>query len=178
MELLYLDDDAPAYYPVGVYFSSHNWRYIGNLADKIMATFDDGDPFTLIGRGSSGAVLTEALAAVLYQEHNYVDIFISRKSSESSHGTNLDGLNSEAFKESHIIVVDDFMESGNTILTILQDLKEKFCTEVPIDMLCVGNYLSYDSFTPEGGERYWDNWKKVSENFRYIVCNNPEYRWR
>lgn len=176
MELLYLDNNAPAYYPVGVYFTSHNWRYIRNLADKITATFDDGDPFTLIGRGSSGAVLAGALAAVLYQENNYVDIFISRKSSESSHGTNLDGLDCEAFKESHIIVVDDFMESGNTILVILQDLKEKFRTEVPIDMLCVGNYLSYDSFTLEGGERYWDNWRKIAENFKYIVCNNPKYR--
>lgn len=173
MELLYLDNDAPAYYPVGAYFLT-NWEYIRATADKIMSVFDDGESLILIGRGTSGAILSGALAAIL-REDRTVSIHISRKSKEDSHGVNLDGLNCEAFEESHIIVVDDFLETGNTILAILQDLKEKFRTEVPIDMLCVGNYLSYDSFT-EGGERYWDNWRKIAENFKYIVCNNPKYR--
>ena len=140
-----------------------------------MSVFDDDKSLALIARGNSGAILSGAMAAIL-QESRYVSIHMSRKSSETSHGVNLDGLYSDAFKESHIIVVDDFMETGSTVLAILQDLREKFRIEVSIDMLCVGNYLSYDSFTQEGGERYWDNWKKVSENFKYIVCNNPEYR--
>lgn len=178
MKLLYLDDDAPAYYPIGVYFTPRNWMYIRKTADKVMETFNFRNSITLIGRGNSGAIIAGALAALLYQENYCVDIFISRKSQESSHGLNLDGLGSEAFKESRIIVIDDFMETGNTILAILEDLRKKFRREVPIDMLCIGNYLDYSSFKKSGGERYWDNWKKISENFEYIVCNNPEYRCR
>lgn len=177
MELVYLNTDTPTFYPVGAYFSSHNWQYIVNIADKIMELVEDNSiPIILIGRGSSGAIIAGAVAAILYQDGRYVQIYISRKTTENCHGTQLDGLYSDAYKESHIIVVDDFMETGSTVLAILQDLREKFRTEVTIDMLCVGNYLSYDSFTQGGGERYWDNWKKISENFKYIVCNNPEYR--
>lgn len=174
MELLYLDDDAPAYYPVGAYFLS-NWEYIRKTADRIMSVFDDGEPLILIGRGTSGAILSGALAAIL-QEDRTVSIHISRKSKEDSHGVNLDGLHSDNWKDSRIIVVDDFLETGNTILAILEDLKEKFREEVTLDMLCVGNYLDYSSFEESGGEKYWDNWRKIAENFKYIVCNNPKYR--
>ena len=177
MELVYLNTDTPTFYPVGAYFSSHNWQYIVNIADKIMELVEDNSiPIILIGRGSSGAIIAGAVAAILYQHNRYVRIYISRKSSENCHGTQLDGLYSDAYKDNKIIVVDDFLDTGSTILAILEDLREKFRKEVTLDMLCIGNYLDYSSFKEEGGERYWSNWSKIAENFRYIVCNNPEYR--
>ena len=177
MELVYLNNDAPAYYPVGAYFSSHNWSYIVKIADKIMELVEDSSiPIILIGRGSSGAIITGAVAAILYQDGRHVQIYISRKTTESCHGVQLDGLHSDAYKDNKIIVVDDFLDTGSTILAILEDLREKFRGEVTLDMLCIGNYLDYSSFREEGEGRHWLNWSKIAENFRYIVCNNPKYR--
>lgn len=177
MELVYLDSDTPAYYPIGAYFTSHNWSYIVNIADKIIELVEDKDTgIILIGRGSSGAIIAGAVAAILYQDGRHVQIYISRKTTESCHGVQLDGLYSDAYKDNKIIVVDDFLDTGSTILAILEDLREKFRGEVTLDMLCVGNYLGYASFKEEGGERHWLNWSRIAENFRYIVCNNPEYR--
>lgn len=177
MELVYLNTDTPAFYPVGAYFSPHNGRYIVNIADKIMELVGDNSiPIILIGRGSSGAIIAGAVAAILYQHDRYVQIYISRKTTESCHGTQLDGLYSDAYKDNKIIVVDDFLDTGSTILAILEDLREKFRKEVTLDMLCIGNYLDYSSFREEGERRHWLNWSKIAENFRYIVCNNPKYR--
>lgn len=52
-------------------------------------------------------------------------ISVSRKA-ESTHGDNLEGISSYSVSgDTHIIVVDDFVQTGETIEAILKDLTER-----------------------------------------------------
>ena len=102
---------------------------------------------------------------------------MSRKA-ESTHGDNLEGISSNVSDDTHIIVVDDFVQTGETIEAILKDLTERIKNMKVFDMLCVANGWDEGDFTEEGGERgtnrYWEVNKRIASHFEYILCNRPD----
>lgn len=78
----------------------------------------------------------------------------------------------------HIIVVDDFIQTGETIEAILKDLTERIEDVKVFDMLCVANHWDEDDLTEEGGKRgtnrYWKANKRIASHFEYILCNRPD----
>ena len=174
-KFIYFRNNCSVSYPVGQYFSSDNFDYIREAASSINKVFPTGK-LILVVRGHSGSILAGSIAYILKRKGREVLISVSRKA-ESTHGDNLEGIPSEVSDDTHIIIVDDFVETGETIEAILKDLTEKIEGMKVFDMLCVSNHWDEDDLTEEGGRRvtnrYWKANERIASHFEYILCNRP-----
>ena len=175
-KFVYFKNACKMYYPIGQYFSSDNFDYIREAASSINKVFPTGK-LILVVRGHSGSILAGSIAYILKRKGREVLISVSRKA-ESTHGNNLEGISSNVSDDTHIIVVDDFVQTGETIEAILKDLTERIKNMKVFDMLCVANSWDKGDFTEEGGERgtnrYWEVNKRIASHFEYILCNRPD----
>lgn len=175
-KFVYFKNACKMYYPVGQYFSSDNFDYIREAASSINKVFPTGK-LILVVRGHSGSILAGSIAYILKRKGREVLISVSRKA-ESTHGENLEGIPSNVLDDTHIIVVDDFVQTGETIEAILKDLTERIKNMKVFDMLCVANGWDKGDLTGEGGERgtnrYWEVNKRIASHFEYILCNRPD----
>lgn len=176
-EFVYFKNACNIWYPVGQYFSSDNFDYIREAASSINKVFPTGK-LILVVRGHSGSILAGGIAYILKRKGRHVLISVSRKA-ESTHGDNLEGISSYSVSsDTHIIVVDDFVQTGETIEAILKDLTERIKGVEVFDMLCVANHWDGDDLTEEGGKRgtnkYWEANKRIASHFEYILCNRPD----
>ena len=175
-KFVYFKNACKMYYPVGQYFSSDNFDYIREAASSINKVFPTGK-LILVVRGHSGSILAGSIAYILKRKGREVLISVSRKA-ESTHGENLEGISSNVSDDTHIIVVDDFVQTGETIEAILKDLTERIKNMKVFDMLCVANGWDKGDFTEEGGEggtnRYCEANKRIASHFEYILCNRPD----
>lgn len=173
-KFVYFKNACEVYYPIGQFFSN-SFNYIREAASSINKVFPTGK-FILVVRGHSGSILAGGIAYILKRKGREVLISMSRKA-ESSHGHNLEGMPSNVSDDTHIIVVDDFVETGKTIEAILKDLTGRIRNTEIFDMLCVGNHWDGDDLTEEGWERginiYWEENKRIASHFKYILCNRP-----
>ena len=156
-KLVYFRNDCRISYPVGQFFFS-GFDYIREAASSINKIFPKGK-FILVVRGHSCSILACGIAYILKRKDREVLISVSRKS-ESTHGCNLEGLPSYIPDDTHIIIVDDFVETGETIDAILKDLTERIKNIEIFDMLCVANHWNEVD-------------KKFDSHFKYILCNRP-----
>ena len=175
-KFVYFKNACKMYYPIGQYFSSDNFDYIREAASSINKVFPTGK-LILVVRGHSGSILAGSIAYILKRKGREVLISVSRKA-ESTHGDNLEGISSNVSDDTHIIVVDDFVQTGETIEAIIKDLTERIKNMKVFDMLCVANNWDKGDFTEEGGERgtnrYWEVNKRIASHFEYILCNRPD----
>ena len=175
-KFVYFKNACKMYYPIGQYFSSDNFDYIREAASSINKVFPTGK-LILVVRGHSGSILAGSIAYILKRKGREVLISVSRKA-ESTHGENLEGISSNVSDDTHIIVVDDFVQTGETIEAILKDLTERIKNMKVFDTLCVANGWDEGDFTEEGGERgtnrYWEVNKRIASHFEYILCNRPD----
>lgn len=151
-------------YSVGFKFS-FNTEYIKACAESIKSTFPDRD-IALICRGSSGTIIAGGVGMILNDSGINVTIIVSRKPREFSHGATLEGLRYVDEKGYALIVIDDFMISGDTIREIFSDI-QIHASELlnrRFDALCVGN-----SIQPEG--KLDKPWADMLERFDHIICN-------
>ena len=157
-KLVYFRNDCSISYPVGQFFFS-GFDYIREAASSINKIFPKGK-LILVVRGHSGSILAGGIAYILKRKNREVLISVSRKA-ESTHGCNLEGLPFYIPDDTHIIIVDDFVETGKNIDAILKDLTERIENIEIFDMLCVANH-----------------WKEVDgkfdSQFKYILCNRPK----
>ncbi len=152
-EFVYFRNACSMYYPVGQYFSSDNFDYIREAASSINKVFPTGK-LILVVRGHSGSILAGGIAYILKRKDRDVLISVSRKA-ESTHGDNLEGIYPSCISDNtHIIVVDDFVQTGETIEAILKDLTEE------------GG--------KRGTDRYWEANRRIASHFEYILCNRPD----
>lgn len=149
-KFVYFKNACKMYYPIGQYFSSDNFDYIREAASSINKVFPTGK-LILVVRGHSGSILAGSIAYILKRKGREVLISVSRKA-ESTHGENLEGISSNVSDDTHIIVVDDFVQTGETIEAILKDLTERIKNMKVFDMLCVANGWDKGDFTEGGGE--------------------------
>ena len=174
-KFIYFRNDCSVLYPVGQFFSS-SFDYIREASSSINKVFPTGK-LILVVRGHSGSILAGGIAYILKRKGREVLISVSRKA-ESTHGNNLEGISSNVSDDTHIIVVDDFVQTGETIEAILKDLTERIKNMKVFDMLCVANSWDKGDFTEEGGERgtnrYWEVNKRIASHFEYILCNRPD----
>ena len=175
-KFVYFKNACKMYYPIGQYFSSDNFDYIREAASSINKVFPTGK-LILVVRGHSGSILAGSIAYILKRKGREVLISVSRKA-ESTHGDNLEGISSNVSDDTHIIVVDDFVQTGETIEAILKDLTERIKNMKVFDMICVANGWDKGDLTEGGGERgtnrYWEVNKRIASHFEYILCNRPD----
>lgn len=177
-QFIYLKEYLPVQYPTGVYFSSMTFDYIREVSSVISELFPDKG-ICLVVRGYSGAILAGGIAYLLKRRGRDVIISISRKNNDS-HSESLDGITSETPELAHIIVIDDFIQSGKTLNNIVKDLNKKLPNIKKYDMLCISNSWNNNDITREGGNRginkMWETNKNIASHFKYILCNNPNKR--
>lgn len=156
-------------YSVGFRFS-FNTEYIKACAESIKSTFPDRD-IALICRGSSGTIIAGGVGMILNDAGINVTIIVSRKSKEFSHGATLEGLIHVAERGYALIVIDDFMMSGDTIREIFSDidLYASRLADRKFDALCVCNFI------PSGG-KIDAPWAEVLERFDCIICNRKGWK--
>lgn len=173
-KFVYFRNDCGVSYPVGQFFFS-SFDYIREAASSINKVFPTGK-LILVVRGHSGSILAGGIAYILKRKGREVLISVSRKA-ESAHGDNLEGIPSEVSDDTHIIIVDDFVETGETIEAILKDLTKRIRGVKVFDMLCVANHWDEGDLTKEGGKaginKYWEANKRIASHFEYILCNRP-----
>ena len=174
-KFIYFKNNCRILYPVGQHFSLGNFNYIREAASSINKVFPTGK-LILVVRGHSGSILAGGIAYILKRKDRDVLISVSRKS-ESTHGVNLEGISSFIPDDTHIIVIDDFVDTGNTIETILKDLTERIEGMKVFDMLCIANNWDEDDLTEKGGKRgtnsHWKANKRIASHFEYILCSRP-----
>ena len=171
---MYFRNNCSVSYPVGQFFFS-SFDYIREAAFSINKILPTGK-LVLVVRGHSGSILAGGIAYILKRKGREVLISVSRKA-ESTHGDNLEGIPSEVSDDTHIIIVDDFIETGETIEAILKDLTERIGDMEVFDMLCVANHWDEGDLTKKGGKaginKYWETNKRIASHFEYILCNRP-----
>lgn len=173
-KFIYFKNNCSVSYPVGQFFFA-SFDYIREAASSINKVFPTGK-LILVVRGHSGSILAGGIAYILKREGREVLISVSRKA-ESTHGDNLEGILSNVSDDTHIIIVDDFVETGETIEAILKDLTKRIMGVEVFDMLCVANHWDENDFTEKGGIRginkHWEANKRIVSHFKYILCNRP-----
>lgn len=164
MQLIHFKEDTNCAYPVGAAFNK-NRDYIVEIARTIHTIAGRERPVALICRGTSGTILAGAVGYILKKKQHNVRIIVSRKREESSHDYNMSGV--EFFRSTDkpfSVIVDDFIDTGNTIKAILKDVDSNVTLPV-LDMLCVDNCLS-DKKVEEFPIMY-----EFLQRFNYVLCN-------
>jgi len=129
-------------YPVGNHLS-YNMIYIEDMVDWILILlqefYSDETHVTLVGRGSSGAILAGIIAPKILSQTDYiVNIYIIKKDGEKSHYKNPP----ENISNSVVIVVDDFISSGETMNLIQLHLDKLLMYNKQIDIVCVSGDIT------------------------------------
>lgn len=157
---------CPVLYPTGRYINN-NFAYIREAAYTINKTFPTGN-IILVVKGCSGTILAGGVSYNLIKFGREVTISILRESNVDSHGSSFEGIPGRISKSTHIIILDDFVSSGETINFIYEELK-KYAHKRIFDGLCIGNFwqnnLIYDI----------PKYVEFISRFRYIMCNDPKY---
>jgi len=126
-------------YPVGIYIMD-NLNTIKSMADAIYLVVNeyyyDCKKIELVCKGSSGAIIAGIVCNILTEKYDKtVNICHIKKEGENSHsGTNLPG-----YCRGIVVVIDDFISSGCTILSILEKLHERDILN--IEILCVSDNI-------------------------------------
>lgn len=164
MQLIHFKEDTNCAYPVGASFNK-NRDYIVEVARTIHTIAGRERSVALICRGTSGTILAGAVGYILKKKQHNVSIVVSRKREEGSHDYNMSGVESlRSMDRPFSVIVDDFIDTGDTIKAILKDVDSNVTLPV-LDMLCVDNCLS-DKKVEELPIVY-----KLLQRFNYVLCN-------
>lgn len=172
----YLDHFITVCYPFGIH-----WKhgYIKKSTEIIYNTYkseiEEGTTIAFVARGTSGAMIAGAMLNELHNIDSSVSacILIVRKENDTSaHCSSLKGI--EDLKDARLIVVDDFISSGDTVEAILRALDTWFETPpLPIykyDMLVVSNYICKKDLKKNTGREDYRMWKSICSRFDIVVC--------
>lgn len=135
------------YYPIGV--DLDNTRiYTDKVAKVIYDTFKDQlskeSTIVFVIRGTSGAIISGIVASNIRYLDSHINtrILIVRKPKEATHGYSLQGISNINKDKDIIIVIDDFIVTGNTIESIIEQLDNSEISLPKYHMLCIGNSIT------------------------------------
>lgn len=165
----YLKTEANCHYPVGENLDV-NIPYMRVAAHTLHNLIDRQKEIALVCRGTSGCMIASTVGYILQRRGRKVSVVISRKTKDS-HGYNMEGAHIIQYAGVVPVVIDDFVSSGETIVSILGDLD---CTVTGIGVypyLCVANFWNYERFI-EKQDKY-PKYIEIGKRFNTIICNRP-----
>lgn len=165
-KFVYLKSKQSPSYPTGKRFSTDDFHYIRATAEAINRVYPK-DKILLVVRGHSDSILAGGIAYLLTRKGSDVIISVSRKA-ENSHSSSLEGVTIHK-GDSKIIIVDDFIESGDTIYNIINDLKQIENTS-HFDMLCISNCWDEEYIEESKNQEVYED---IISHFDIICCNEP-----
>ena len=122
-------------YPVGI--NMNKAKRVGKImAEQLNQLYPDSN-IVLICRGSSGSILSSIVATFC---ENVEKVLYIRKDNEQSHGSGVEHF-SPCYR---YVIVDDFIDSGRTLVAIWETLKE-------YNFPYVDGLIVTQEFTPDRG---------------------------
>ena len=160
MEIINFSESIYLSYPIQHNLNSYFVKYVEECSKNIDKLFKSST-IVIACKGHSGSMIASSIAFQLKTVyHKQVVVCILRKFEEKAHNrqfiTHLDVL-----IDNPIIVVDDFIETGHTIRSIINAIHLLIGEDRLIDELIVTNSVA------ELNKHY----KDIIENFQYILCN-------
>ena len=147
-------------YPIQHNLNSYFVKYVEECSKNINKLFKN-DTIVIACKGHSGSMIASSIAFQLKTVyHKQVVVCILRKHEEKAHNNQfVSYLN--VLINNPIIVVDDFIETGHTIRSIISAIHLLIGEDRKIDELIVTN------------SKFMLNkyYKDIIENFQYILCN-------
>lgn len=168
MKFEYFETFCDCNYSVGAYFDK-NIVYIRNAAKSLYYLSEDSEHITLVCRGTSGCILAGAVGCILERKGKTVTIVVSRKHSDN-HGENMTGIWSIP-RNSTIVVIDDFVSTGETIDKIVKDLNNYFPHRGNNLILCVSNVWNEERLKKHILEEPISD--IIVDAFATILCTKP-----
>ena len=160
MEIMNFSEYIYLLYPIQHNLNSYFVKYVEECSKNIDKLFKSST-IVIACKGHSGSMIASSIAFQLKTiYHKQVVVCILRKYEEKAHNhqfiTHLDVL-----IDNPIIVVDDFIETGHTIRSIINTIHLLIGEDRLIDELIVTN------------SKFMLNkyYKDIIENFQYILCN-------
>lgn len=131
MKILKLNHSSDIPYPVGRAMSITK-EIVSEMASNLRKIYPNkSEPLMFLVRGSSGAILAGIITSIM-SEYENIEIIHIKKHGESSHYGNYYRFD----KKYKSIILDDFIESGETVNSIYNSVNEDN-KNLTIDTLCV-----------------------------------------
>lgn len=131
MKILKLTHPSNIPYPVGRTMSITK-EIVSEMSLKLKEIYPNkSEPLIFLVRGSSGAILAGIITSMM-SEYDNIEIMHIKKHGESSHSGNYYRFD----KQYKSIILDDFIESGETVNSIYNSVIEDN-KNLTIDTLCV-----------------------------------------
>lgn len=131
MKILKLTHPSDIPYPVGRAMSITK-EIVSEMTSKLREIYPNkSEPLMFLVRGSSGAILAGIITSMM-SEYENIEIMHIKKHGESSHSGNYYRFD----KQYKSIILDDFIESGETVNSIYNSVNEDN-KNITIDTLCV-----------------------------------------
>lgn len=175
-KFIHFDHFITIRYPFGIYWKH---SYIQQSAQAIFNTYkediEEGTSITFVARGTSGAMIAGAMLNELHNINPTIKTYIlivRKEEDKSAHCSSLKGISGVG--TTRLIVVDDFIATGETIEAIIQELDEYFNKVIhhptnKYDMLCISNFIDAKALKKNSCDDY-RKWKGICSRFNYVVC--------
>ena len=160
MEIMNFSEWISLSYPIQHNLNSYFVKYVEECSKNINKLFKN-NTIVIACKGHSGSMIASSIAFQLKTIYNkQVVVCILRKVEEKAHNNKFVSYLDVLIKNP-IIVVDDFIETGHTIRSIINTIHLLIGEDRIIDELIVTNSEVELS-------KYY---KDIIDNFQYILCN-------
>lgn len=160
MEIINFSECIYLLYPIQHNLNSYFVKYVEECSKNIDKLFKN-DTIVIACKGHSGSMIASSVAFQLKTiYHKKVVVCILRKMEEKAHNHQfVSYLN--VLINNPIVVIDDFIETGHTIRSIISAIHLLIGEDRKIDELIVTN----------SGAELSKHHKDIIENFQYVLCN-------
>lgn len=160
MEIINFSECIYLSYPIQHNLNSYFVKYVEECSKNIDKLFKN-NTIVIACKGHSGSIIASSVAFQLKTIYNkQVIICVLRKMEEKAHDRQFVSY-LDVLINNPIIVIDDFIDTGHTIKSIISAIHLLIGKDRKIDELIVTNSES---------ELSRDH-KDIIENFQYILCN-------
>ena len=160
MEIMNFSECIYLSYPIQHNLNSYFVQYVEECSKNINKLFKN-DTIVIACKGHSGSMIASSIAFQLKTVyHKQVVVCILRKIEEKAHNNQFVSYLNVLIKNP-IVVIDDFIETGHTIRSIISAIHLLIGEDRKIDELIVTNSEIELS----------KHYKDIIDNFQYILCN-------
>ena len=160
MEIMNFSEYIHLSYPIQHNLNSYFVKYVEECSKNIDKLFKN-NTIVIACKGHSGSMIASSIAFQLKTiYHKQVVVCILRKMEEKAHDRQFVSYLDVLIKNP-IIVIDDFIDTGHTIRSIINAIHSLIGEDRKIDELIVTNSEIELS----------KHYKDIIDNFQYILCN-------